>query len=113
MKRTILVKYSASNLFSFNHDTFCEHVEDVLEEIYGMFNHGSGCESDIFLNSKTRSLSVNDCVSVDGQWYQCRSIGWQMVNAEYVNQLEEAVANHPLIDVYGSWWCLMDVMSKK
>jgi hypothetical protein len=74
-----------------------------------MFNHGSGVESEMFLNSKCRSLSVNDIVAVNGKYHLCESFGWKEVTAEFVNDLEEEVSNHPN-RIHGAWFCLQDIM---
>ena len=82
---------------------------DILEMVFAQWNHGSGCESELFVNSKKRSLCVNDIVCVNGRYWQCASFGWNEVTAEYVNELEKAVENHPSREE-GAWFALMDVM---
>ena len=82
---------------------------DILEMVFAQWNHGSGLESELFINSKKRSMSVNDIVCVNGRYYQCESFGWKEVTSDYVNQLEEAVENHPRRSD-GAWFALMDVM---
>ncbi len=82
---------------------------DILEMVFAQWNHGSGCESEMFVKSQKRSLSVNDIVCVNGRYWQCASFGWNEVSPEYVNELEEAVAAHPS-RVEGAWFALMDVM---
>ena len=83
---------------------------DILETVFAQWNHGSGLESELFVKSKKRSLSVNDIVCVNGKYYQCASIGWNEVNAEYVNCLEKDVSLHPLRSEEGAWFALSDVM---
>ena len=63
-------------------------VEDNLERVFAEWNHGSGMECEMFIESKKRSLSVNDIVCVNGKYYQCKSFGWKQVTDEYVYQLE-------------------------
>jgi hypothetical protein len=87
-------------------------VEDNLERTFAEWNHGSGMESDLFVSSKKRSLSVNDIVCVNGKCYQCQSFGWKQVTAEYVNQLEKDVANHPR-RIEGAWFALNSVMYER
>jgi len=83
---------------------------DVLEMIFAQWNHGSGCESELFVNSKKRSLSVNDVVCVNGRYWQCASFGWNEVTTDYVNQLEKDVQNHPTTKLHGPWFGLSEVM---
>ena len=82
---------------------------DILERVFAQWNHGSGLESELFIKSNKRSLSVNDIVCVNGRYYQCASFGWNEVTAEYVNKLEEAVENHPRRSD-GAWFVLHDIM---
>jgi len=82
---------------------------DILEMVFAQWNNGSGLESELFINSKIRSLSVNDIVCVNGRYYQCASFGWNEVTTDYVNKLEEAVENHPR-RYDGAWFALNDVM---
>ena len=84
---------------------------DILESVFAQWNNGSGQESELFIRSRVRSLSVNDIVCVNGNYYQCASFGWNEVTAEYVNELEQAVANHPSRNE-GAWFALNDVMWK-
>jgi hypothetical protein len=65
----------------------------VLEKVFGWFNTGSGEEHQDFLKSKCRSFSVNDFVKLNGEWFQCRSSGWDLVEESLVrNQIAEAKA---------------------
>lgn len=84
--------------------------EDVLEDVFARFNHGSGLEDPIFLAQKVRSLSVHDLVRVDDKWYQCESVGWKLVTDEYVDSLERLVVNHPSFKEEGPWYALQQVM---
>ena len=110
-KNLIHVIYPADKVVSFVHYSD-DTVENILEVVFGMFNHGSNSESELFLNSKCRSLSVNDIILLNGVYFQCLSIGWKKVSTEYVNQLEEDVENNPNM-IHGPWFALQDVMYMK
>jgi len=112
MKRKIIINYPgcASRTFFVNSDLV---VSELLEKVFAWFNHGSGQEAHFFLESKMRSLSKNDCVNIDGQWYQCASIGWNEITDERVDELERLVVAHPLFKEHGAWFCLNDVMWEK
>ena len=84
--------------------------ETMLEKIFAWFNHGSGKECPKFIEKKMRSLSVNDCVRLNSQWYQCRSVGWEKVTEEFVDELEASVVAHPRYVKEGGWACLQDIM---
>lgn len=112
MKYNIAINYPGDGLISFNHETNSDY-DEVLEDVFGMFNRGSGSESKLFADSRMRSLSVNDFVSVNGQWYQCQGHGWKKVTDEYVDELEKSVVSHPMFSVNGAWWCLSDIMAKR
>jgi len=108
MKNIVSVIYPAEKTISFVHDS--APGASILEQIFAMFNHGSGSESELFVNSKVRSLSVNDIVYVDGKYFQCASVGWTEVSVDYVNQLESDVDHHPTTKLHGSWFGLSEVM---
>jgi hypothetical protein len=66
---------------------------EVLEMLFGWFNHGSGSECQMFLERKGRSLSVNDFVRLNDEWFQCRSMGWEKVDGSLVkSQIDQAKA---------------------
>ena len=66
---------------------------EVLELMFGWFNVGSGSECQMFLDRHSRSLSVNDFVRLNDEWFQCRSLGWEKVDDSLVeNQIAEAKA---------------------
>jgi len=66
---------------------------EVLEMLFGWFNHGSGSECQMFLERGIRSLSVNDFVRLNNEWFQCRSVGWDRVDDSLVkNQIDQAKA---------------------
>ena len=110
MKRNIVhIIYPCEKVISFIHESD-DTVDSILESAFAMFNHGSGVESEMFLNSKCRSLSVNDIVSVNGKYHLCESFGWKEVTAEFVNDLEEEVENNPLTLAHGPWFGLSEVM---
>ena len=79
---------------------------DVLERIFAEWNHGSGAECEKLIKSNCRSLSVHDIVVVNGQYYQCKSIGWEPVTEEFVIQLQRDVKNH--INYNQSAWYALD-----
>ncbi len=109
MKRNIVhVIYPDEAVHSFVMETDMV-VSDILERVFAEWNHGSGMESELFIRSNKRSLSVNDIVGVNGKYYLCESFGWKEVTAEYVNELEEEVSNHPS-RIQGAWFALNDVM---
>lgn len=108
-KNLVHVILPAEKVISFVYESD-DTVENILEVVFGMFNHGSNSESELFLNSKCRSLSVNDVVAVNGKYYLCESVGWKQVTAEFVNDLEEEVENNPLTLVHGPWFGLGEVM---
>ena len=109
MKNIIHVIYPDEAVYSFVTINDLS-VEDNLERVFAEWNHGSGMECQLFIESKKRSLSVNDIVAVNGVYYQCKSVGWKEVTAEYVNQLEKEVAVHPFRFVHGAWFALSEVM---
>ena len=110
-KNLIHVLYPDEALYSYV-ATNDMSVEDNLERVFAEWNHGSGMECEMFINSKKRSLSVNDIVCVNGKYYQCQSFGWKQVTTEYVNQLEQDVANNPRRSE-GAWFALSDVMFQR
>jgi hypothetical protein len=108
MKKTnVVIKYPADRNFEvcLEGDT---HPE-ILENAFAAFNGGSGQEHPEFLASRTRSLSVNDLVQVDGFWYQCESCGWTAVTESDVMELEKAVKEHPYYDQHGAWFALNEL----
>lgn len=114
MKHQIVVNYPGCIAPKFEFDASDSiSVKELLEQIYAWFNHGSGREADIFLNSKMRSLSVFDFVRLDGVWFQCRGTGWDAVTDEYVDEIEKAVVNHPKFKLHGGFSALNEVMWEK
>ena len=111
MKNKITVIYPDEFTASFviQTDGPADHYE-LLERIFDQWNNGSGYESELFLASEIRSLSVNDIVCVNDTYYQCAGVGWNEVNAEYINQLETEVANHWRRRVEGAHFVLSLIM---
>jgi hypothetical protein len=88
-------------------------VNEVLEIVFAQCNHGSGQECPMFLQENLRSLSVNDCVAVDDQYFQCKSVGWEEVNKDYPWDLDEMVRNHPEYKSQeDAWFVLSRIMMK-
>ena len=83
---------------------------ELLEDVFGWFNHGSQNESPAFLNAKARSLSVNDFVEIDGNIYQCKSIGWQQVDTDYLKKIETLVESKMKYSKTSAWHNLNDIM---
>ena len=108
-KNLIHVIYPADKVVSFVHYSD-DTVENILEVVFGMFNHGSNSESELFLKSNYRSLSVNDIVGINDKYYLCESFGWKEVTVDFVNKLEEEVENNPLTLAHGPWFGLGEVM---
>ena len=71
--------YPGKGYWSFDH----LEVED-LEDVFAQFNHGSGAECKEFVDNRMRSLSVGDFVQFEGQWWECKDVGWEMVKSNYV-----------------------------
>lgn len=110
MKRNLItVLYPDDFVFSYIHESD-DTVENILERVFANWNHGSGMECKLFVESKKRSLSVNDIVAVNFKYFQCKSFGWKEVTTEFVNQLEKKVAAHPLRSVHGAHFALGEVM---
>jgi len=61
MKNIVHVIYPDEAVHSFVMETDMV-VSDILERVFAEWNHGSGMESELFIRSKKRSLSVNDIV---------------------------------------------------
>ena len=108
MKNLIHVIYPDEGVHSYVIESN-EGIDNLLERVFAEWNSGSGMESEMFLSSRCRSLSVHDVVSVNGRYYQCSIIGWNEVSHEYVVDLEEKVSNHPSRDL-SAWHAVMDVM---
>ena len=110
--KKVIVNYPGDNLITINLEDAPSH-EQILAKVFASCNHGSGQECEEFKNAKTRSLSVNDLVKIDDQWYQCVSFGWKAVSEEFVDEIEKAVVDHPKFSLYGAWSALDDIMWSK
>lgn len=113
MKSIITINYAGCEARTFAFDSQSRDPIGILEEVFAAFNHGSSRECELFLKSKMRSLSVNDFVRLNTQWYQCRSVGWEKVTEEFVDELEKAVVSHPMFNLHGAFFCVNDIMWKK
>ena len=85
-------------------------TEEQLEKVFAGFNGGSGQEFQIFLDSGCRSMSVNDFVCINDQWYQCASVGWNKVTRNYLNIITEQVENKVNNLTNNAWSVLNDIM---
>jgi hypothetical protein len=110
--KKVIVNYPGDNLITINLEDAPSH-EQILAKVFASCNHGSGQECEEFKNAKTRSLSVNDLVKIDDQWYQCSSFGWKEVTEEFVDEIEKLVVDHPNLSLYGEWSALYDIMWSK
>jgi hypothetical protein len=111
MKKLISVIYPGDRVMSYVVKTELEG-EELLDRVFSQFNHDTRYECEVFLNSRCRSMCVNDIVAVNGEYWQCGFVGWKSVTAEYVEQLEDEVVHHPLYDAVdgGAWNALNDIM---
>jgi hypothetical protein len=107
--RTFTVKYPAERTVTLTIRDNSSKM-GLLENIFAQFNHGSMQECDYLLSNKMRSLSVHDFVKVDGEWFQCASVGWIPVTEEYVHEIEGAVTDCPEFEKLGAWKALQDLM---
>lgn len=89
--------------------------EYILERMFREWNHGSQHESKQFISNKTRSLSVNDIVKVNGHYYQCLSFGWKQVTDQYVRELESDVMRLMMSNPtrYDAYFALNEVMYQR
>ena len=84
----------------------------ILEQVYCWFNSGSGKECPEFLADRTmRSLSVNDFVGIDDNYYQCCGDGWRWVSKEYVGEVCKEVKKRLIPK--SAWRILSELESKK
>ena len=79
--------------------SFDLEVED-LEDVFAQFNHGSGAECKQFVDNRMRSLSVGDFVQFEGQWWECRPVGWEMVKSNYVVQVLCCLGNRKSLRLF-------------
>jgi len=109
MKYIISVNYAGDTMETFTEESELS-VPAMLEQVFAWFNHGSSQECDILLQHRMRSLSVNDFVGINGEWYQCQSMGWKKVDEDYMDVIESAVVNHRNFSEIGAWGALNEVM---
>lgn len=109
---TVIIKYPGEFETIFTTTSNLSY-ETQLEMIFAEWNHGSSAESELFKNSKVRSLSVNDFVCINDNWFQCASVGWRPVSKKFVNQIEKEVTEHNLFKKYGGFVTLDRVMRDK
>jgi hypothetical protein len=97
MKNTIHIVHPEGFQRVFTRETQATNPCDIPQELFDEWNHGSGSESKEFIDSGARSLSVGDFVGVDGNYWQCKSCGWEIVKLAYVNnilnQIQENMKN--------------------
>lgn len=109
-ERYITVIYPCERNFAFkinSNDT----TDRLLENVFAWFNHGSGNECFyITSNGGARSLSVNDFVRIDGDVYQCKSVGWELVDELYLEKIEQLVEESMKTNDNVAWANLGDVM---
>lgn len=111
-KNLIHVIYPAQKVISFVLEADFP-TQDILEMVFARFNNGSGMECKEFTSAGIRSLSVNDIVCVNGQYFQCLPFGWEEVSGEFVNKLEDEVRNHFRFDFAGAWFALNEIMYQR
>ena len=111
MKKLITVIYPGDRVMSYVVKTELEG-EELLDRVFSQFNHDTRYECEVFLNSRCRSMCVNDIVAVNGEYWQCGFVGWNRVSYEYMEQLEDEVVRHPLYNESngGPWNALNDIM---
>jgi hypothetical protein len=104
--KNITIVYPGDKTFRFQHPSTAED-KDLLELLFAEWNAGSCQECDLFLNGNQRSMSTGDFVCIDGNWYQCMSIGWEKTDIAHVNAFEQLVVERVKSDpeCQGSGWC--------
>jgi hypothetical protein len=110
MENKIVVIYPAEKTIVLWRDVTVKDA-DLLEQIFAEFNCGSGQECSEFIDARVRSLSVNDFVGIEGNWYQCRSVGWESVTREFVNDTVE-MTEEGINRLNSAWSSLSDLMWK-
>lgn len=107
--KKVIVNYPGDNLFTIHLEDAPTH-DQILDNVFASCNYGSGSECKEFRDAQVRSLSVNDFVRIDSQWYQCASFGWKNVSEEFVDEIEKLVVDHPRYKDDGGWSALNDIM---
>ena len=90
-----------------------------LEDAFAEFNAGSSRECPEFTEARIRSLSVGDLVRWNGNWYICKSIGWEKMTEEEVMDYMTAIESK-LIELrtlendpnLPPWFAINDVVYK-
>lgn len=105
--KTNIIKIVYPGEFSF---TYVPNTFFSLDDVFHAWNAGSTQECDEFKHLRVRSMCSNDCVCVNGTWYQCMSVGWREVTKEFVDYLEQKVIEHPDYEEMRAWSCLNNIM---
>lgn len=84
----------------------CSHDIEILQVLFGNWSSGSGCESEEFTESRTRSMSVGDFVGIDGRFYKCASFGWDLTARDVMDNFCEAVEKRMRETGEDSWSAL-------
>ena len=78
--------------YPYDRDIIITRDDDyTLEDAFAEFNAGSSRECPEFLEARIRSLSVGDLVRWNGNWYICKSIGWEKMTEEAVMDYMTAI----------------------
>ncbi len=104
--RNITVLYPGEWVHSFKVINKDSSELELLDDVFAWFNMGSNQERTDFLEARKRSLSVNDFVHIDRNWYQCASMGWTKVEFDYVMEIVCETCFHSLF--VQSPWCALD-----
>jgi len=83
-------------------------TEQILEMIFAQWNVNEQT-SELFKQSRVRSLSVNDIVIINNENYQCRYFGWVHVTPEYTKELEDTVISQSIYS-RGAYFALNEIM---
>ncbi len=111
MKTTILVNYPGDGILKMVVETGDKESPAILEDVFDWCNRASGKTRPEFDKWNARDLSVNDFVSINGFWFQCKSFGWEPCCARYVDEIERKVVEHPHYAEHGGWVALDYVMA--
>lgn len=105
----VKVKYPGEREFDLIRQP-AEKPEELLQQLFDQFNDGSRHECEEFKACpQCRSLSSNDFIRLDEQWYQCKSVGWEAVTPKFVQDIDLKVRQHPLF-MTSPWVALDRVM---
>ena len=107
----VTICYPDEQMIAFKIQAVSEDTDlDILERVFAEWNAGSGQECKLFIDSRLRSLSVNDVVIVNGTYYQCARMGWDQISEQKFLDIEKSVAIHPQRFIDGAWITLDRVM---